>query len=125
MITLLNDYFKIDSRTTNNDETLFCITLLPDYKAYAGHFPGNPISPGVCNIQMIKECAEQLAGKSFFLGYISQCRLSAVITPQITPQLQIHMQLSVTDDDIYKVRATISDDMTTYIDFKGEFTPVK
>ncbi|HCC53217.1 MAG TPA: beta-hydroxyacyl-ACP dehydratase [Porphyromonadaceae bacterium] len=124
MITLLNDYFSIDRQTTENDETLFCVTLLPAYKAYAGHFPGNPVSPGVCNIQMIKECAGQLAGKSFFLGYISQCRLSAVITPQTTPQLQIRMQLSGTDD-IYKVRATVSDGTITYIDFKGELTPVK
>jgi 3-hydroxyacyl-[acyl-carrier-protein] dehydratase len=124
MITLLDDYFKIDSQITENDETLFGVTLLPEYKAYAGHFPGNPVSPGVCNIQMIKECAEQLAGKHFFLGYISQCRLSAVITPQTTPRLQIRMQLSGTDD-IYQVRAKVCDDTTTCIDFKGEFTPVK
>ncbi|MDR0395087.1 MAG: beta-hydroxyacyl-ACP dehydratase [Tannerella sp.] len=124
MMTLLNDYFKIDGRTAENGETLFSITLLPEYKAYAGHFPGNPVSPGVCNIQMMKECAEQLAGKPLFLGYISQCRLSAVITPQITPQLQIRMQLSGTDD-MYKVCATVCDDTTKYIEFKGELTPLK
>ncbi|MDR0744197.1 MAG: beta-hydroxyacyl-ACP dehydratase [Tannerella sp.] len=124
MITLLNDYFKIDNQTTEGDESLFCITLLPGYKAYTGHFPGNPVSPGVCNIQMIKECAEQLTGKHLFLGYISQCRWSAVITPQATPQLQIRMQLSGAGD-VYKVRAMVCDDTTRYIDFKGELTPVK
>jgi len=124
MITLQNDYFKIDSRVAEGDDTLFGITLQPEYCVYAGHFPGNPVSPGVCNIQMIKECAEQLAGKRFFLGYISQCRLSAVITPQTTPHLQIRMQLSEVED-MYKVRATVYDDTTTYIDFKGELTPVK
>lgn len=123
MITLQNDYYTIDRRVTEGDETVFSITLLPDYCAYAGHFPGNPVSPGVCNIQMIKECAEQLAGTCLFLGYISQCKLSAVITPQTTPHLQIRMQL-VAADALYKVRATVYDDTTTYIDFKGELTPV-
>jgi 3-hydroxyacyl-[acyl-carrier-protein] dehydratase len=128
MMTLLNDYFKIDARTTENAETVFSVTLLSEYKAYAGHFPGNPISPGVCNIQMIKECAEQLAGQPLFLGYISQCRLSAVIAPQITPRLRIRMQLSggeTEDETSYKVCATIRDDTTTYIEFKGELTPLK
>ena len=124
MMTLLHDYFIIDSRTADSDETLFCVTLLPEYKAYAGNFPANPVSPGVCNIQMIKECAEQLAGKHLFLGYISQCRFSAVVTQQTTPHLQIRMQL-VEADGTYRVCATVCDDTTIYIDFKGELTPVK
>lgn len=124
MITLLDAYFKINNRVTKDNETLFDITLLPDYCVYEGHFPGNPVSPGVCNIQMIKECAEQLTGRQLFLGYISQCRLSAVMTPQTTPQFQLCIQLSEVDD-MYKVRATVYNDTTTYIDFKGELTPVK
>ena len=124
MITLLNDYFKIDNCTSDGNEALFNVTLLSEYCAYQGHFPGNPVSPGVCNIQMIKECAEQLAGKRFFLGYISRCKLSAVITPQTPPLLSIRMQLSEMEG-LYAINAVVSDDETTYIEFKGELTPVK
>jgi 3-hydroxyacyl-[acyl-carrier-protein] dehydratase len=124
MITLVNDYFKIDGCSKDGDETVFNVTLLPDYCVYQGHFPGNPVSPGVCNIQMIKECAEQLAGERFFLGYISRCKLSAVITPQATPQLCVRMQLSKTEG-LYDIKAVVSYADTTYIEFKGELTPVK
>ena len=123
-MVIINEYFKIDSRTMDGDETLFNITLLPEYCAYEGHFPGNPVSPGVCNIQMIKECAEQLAEKRFLLGYISRCKLSAVVTPQTTPKLCIRMSLSEADG-LYDIKAVVSDADTTYIDFKGELTPVK
>ena len=122
-MTLNNDYFKIDDCTNDGDDTLFSITLLPDYCAYEGHFPGNPVSPGVCNIQMIKECAEQLAGKRLFLGYISRCKLSAVITPQTSPRLSVRMQLSEAEG-LYNVSAIVSDKETTYIEFKGELTLV-
>jgi 3-hydroxyacyl-[acyl-carrier-protein] dehydratase len=124
MKTLLDDYFRIDSRTTVDDEVLFRVTLLPEYCAYAGHFPGNPVSPGVCNIQMIKECAVQLTGQHLFLGYISHCRWSAVITPQTAPHLYIRMQLSEAGN-VYNVCATVYDDATVYMKFKGELTPVK
>ena len=120
---LNNEYFKIDDCTKEGDEMLFDVTLLPDYCAYEGHFPGNPVSPGVCNIQMLKECAEQLAGKNFFLEYISRCKLSAVITPQTTPYLCVRMLLTE-KGGLYEIKAVVSGEGTTYIEFKGELTPV-
>lgn len=130
---LQNDYFRIDSCAEADGESLLRVTLLPDFCAYEGHFPGNPVSPGVCNIQMIRECAEILTGKRLFLGYIAQCRMSAVITPLTTPQLLIRIRISETDG-VYGVHATISDEKhsvhrndgsenTKYLEFKGELTP--
>ena len=116
----MNDYYHIESIRVEGNETIFNVTLLPGFCAYQGHFPGNPVAPGVCNIQMIKACAEQLTGKRLFLGYIEKCRFSAVITPLTTPQLQLCMQLS-DRDHVYKVKAIVCDDTTTYIEFKGDF----
>jgi 3-hydroxyacyl-[acyl-carrier-protein] dehydratase len=120
MITLLNDYYRIDSRMTDGGDTLFGISLLPGYNAYKGHFPGNPVSPGVCNIQLIKECAEKLAGRRLFLAHIAKCRFSAVMTPHTTPHVQLRMQ--ITEGETCSARATLSDDTTIYLQFKGEFT---
>ena len=117
----MNTYYQITKKVIENSETTFHITLLPDFQAYKGHFPGNPVSPGVCNIQMIKECTEQLAGKHLLLKYIKKCKFSAVITPQTTPHLQLRIQLTEADE-MYKVEATVFDDSNTYIDFKGDFS---
>jgi len=126
------DYYKIESRNMEGDETLFSVTLLRDYCAYAGHFPGNPVTPGVCNIRMIKECAELLAGRRLFLAFIEKCKFTTVLTPHTTSQLKLRMHLSLTNEtgslkpneqspETYKVRATLYDDITSYINFKGEF----
>ena len=120
---LLNDYFRIDSRKVEGDDTIFGITLIPDYGAYLGHFPGKPVSPGVCAIQMIRECAELIAGKRLFLGYISQCKWSAVMTPQTTPQAQLRLRLHEAED-ILKINADVFDCTTTYVAFKGEMKQV-
>lgn len=150
MNVLLNAYYRIDSRVTKDDDTLFSVTLLPDCEVYKGHFPGNPISPGVCNIQMIKECTELLMGKRLFLTFIDKCRFSAVITPpksaQATTPLKLQIQLSATggmnetladtvvgewqeaingEDSALKVRATLFDDTATYIEFRGEFIEMR
>ena len=120
----MKDYYHIDNQILAGDETIFEVSLLPDYCAYAGHFPDNPVSPGVCNIQMIKACVERVTGKRLFLGYIAQCRFSAVMTPQTTPHLRLRMRVDAVDG-MYKVSASLFDEIKTYIDFKGEFSIVK
>ena len=129
MITLLNDYYRINNRTAENDDTVvFDIALLSDYHVYAGHFPDNPVSPGVCNIQMIKECVAQLVGKRLFLAYIAKCRFSAVLTPKAAVDLQLRLRIindanmSSKTERTFQAHATLFDETTTYIEFKGEFT---
>jgi len=117
----MNGYYHIENQEIKGDVTIFYFTLLPDCCVYKGHFPGNPVAPGVCSIQMIKACAERMTGKPLFLGYIAQCRFSVLLTPQTTPLLRLHMQLSETED-IYHVKAVVCDDTKTYIEFKGDFT---
>ncbi|MDY2942781.1 MAG: hypothetical protein SOT07_03685 [Paludibacteraceae bacterium] len=52
------NYYHILSSEITTDAGVFRVALNADCEVYQGHFPGEPISPGVCNIQMIKECAE-------------------------------------------------------------------
>lgn len=133
----MNDYYKIDSREIEGDETIFSLRLIPDYCVYKGHFPGNPISPGVCNIQMIKECTELLIGKTLFLAFIDKCKFLSVMSPQTNPLLKLRIHLTIATktthvkppklheqlskaSDIYNVHATLFDDTTTYIILKGQ-----
>ena len=117
----MNDFYKINSRMDDGEAVLFDVSLLPEYRVYTGHFPGNPVSPGVCSIQMIKECAEQLSGRRLFLAYLAKCRFSTVITPKTTPRLWLRMYLSEDGFEMYSIKATLFDDTATYIEFKGEF----
>ena len=40
------------------------LRLLPDSPVYQGHFPGYPITPGVCLVQMAMELIEEMAGQA-------------------------------------------------------------
>ena len=43
------------------------IELNKDHDIFKGHFPGNPVMPGVCMLQIIKELTEKAVDKSLFL----------------------------------------------------------
>ncbi len=118
---LENSYYKLISMQSDGLSGVFHIALCPDCDVYRGHFPGNPVSPGVCNIQMVKECAEKLTGQPLQIIGIRRCRLTAVITPTTCIELDVKINLLPTETG-YNITSTVSDTERTYMDLKGEMT---
>lgn len=119
---LIKDYYSIDNATVTDDgKGTFEVSLNPECMVYQGHFPGNPVSPGVCNIQMIIECARQLTGKQLMLSNLQQCRLTTLITPQTHSRLKISLATEP-KGDVIKLKADISDDTGTCLEMKAEMS---
>ena len=63
---LLENFYKIIHIKEREDgKQAIEIELNPGHVLYQGHFPGQPVVPGVCTLQIIKESAEQIANSSF------------------------------------------------------------
>ena len=119
---LIKDYYTIENVLKQDDGIVrFDISLNADCPVYEGHFPGEPVSPGVCNIQMVKECAEQVAGKSLFLNNLQQCRLTTLVAPLAHPQVEVKILLEE-KGEAYKLKATIGKNEDVYLDLKAELT---
>ena len=117
---LIENYYKINDIIAGTEKTLFIISLKPDCNVYKGHFPGNPISPGVCNVQMIKECAELIVGKPLFMHNLQHCRLTTLITPLAYPQVEVTIFMEK-KADVYQLKATIGKNEEIYLQLKAEF----
>lgn len=114
---MINDYYTVYSEEKNIPEAVFGIRLNPDCDVYRGHFPGSPISPGVCNIQMIKECAERMLGRKLFFKALPVCRFKVLISPSTHPELTVRLML----EDEKKLSAKILDKDTVCLEMKTEF----
>ena len=119
MTMLIENYYKINDIIAGTGKTLFIVSLNSDCNVYKGHFPEKPISPGVCNIQMIKECAELIVGKPLFMNNLQHCRLTTLITPLVYPQVEVTI-LMEKKADVYKLKATIGKNEEIYLELKAE-----
>lgn len=117
---LKGNYYTVDGWHTEGRETTFRIALLPECDVYRGHFPGHPVCPGVCNVQVVKECASMLTGKRLAIAAIRQCRFTAVASPHRCPRLDVIVSAEPAGEAAYAVTARITAGDTTYLDFKGE-----
>ena len=116
---LLNSYFTIASHRQQEDGHYFDLRLIADCEVYQGHFPGRPVSPGVCSLQMIKECAEQVVGRPLMLPLVNQCRYTALLTPQDCPEIQLHLVLT-DQEGSYLLTAKLFRGETTYLELKAQ-----
>lgn len=120
---LENKYYIIKSVDNGDDGYVFRISLVEGHEIYNGHFPGNPVSPGVCSIEMIRECAEKVVGHGLLISSISRCRFVAVLTPSKGDNLTIQISVSQMSESRYKVASSLTNGSdVTYVVFSGELT---
>lgn len=119
---LLNTYFTIERKKHEGEQHEYSIQLLANHEVYKGHFPGNPVSPGVCQIQTIRECCEDALGKELRILSISQCRFLQLLTPECGQELTLRFGLVEADNETctYKVDATLLSNEATFVTMKAQ-----
>lgn len=112
-MTLNDNLYKIKEQLSDNS---FKLRLLPDSIIYQAHFPGLPITPGVCIIQIAKELLERLYGKPLRLKEVVNAKYLATIEPEKADDLQVKFsKLTINEEEhTLKVSVMISSDETIY-----------
>lgn len=100
---LLKDFYTVNSLETEENKTTANITINKDHKIFKGHFPDNPVTPGVCMMQIIKELTEGIVNKKLFMQSSSNVKFMAIINPDKTPDLVLTLDISETENG-YKVK---------------------
>lgn len=57
------------------------LSVPSDYPSFSGHFPGNPILPGVSMISICKYIFGHVTGKKLFLKNIKRTKFTAPVYP--------------------------------------------
>lgn len=108
MQTILTDFYTLQSHEKAENGSLTANILLnQDHDIFKGHFPGNPVTPGVCMMQIVKELTEEFTVQKLFLKIASNVKFMAIINPFETPELKIILDISETETEI-KVKSTTS-----------------
>ncbi|MFZ4522862.1 MAG: hydroxymyristoyl-ACP dehydratase [Bacteroidales bacterium] len=119
-------FFDIQSFTAKDpgefkSDCTFVISLNPTHPIFQGHFPGNPVVPGVCQIQMIMELVETIVNHPLNLVESDNVKFLSMINPVDNPQLECNIVLKSLNDPLISVIASIGAGATVFLKFKGKF----
>lgn len=111
-------YSIISTHSENNNHKV-CVKLNTSHPVYGGHFPDQPVLPGVCTLQMIRECAGMILNRNIRYKAIIQCKLTSAIMPDHRP---VDIFITLGGDET--LHATVKVEDTIMLKLKSIFTDV-
>ncbi len=105
-MSILKDFYIVN-KIEKNENGIFSakISLNKNHEIFKGHFPGNPVTPGVCMMQIVKDLTEEILNAKLLLKSASNVKFMAIINPEETPDLVLELNISQNENEI-KVKNT-------------------
>ena len=117
---LKSDLYVLNEFSAIGNKIEGTITFRPEHPIFKGHFPGQPIVPGVCMVRIVKEVAERHHRKKLKLTTADTIKFLSVIDPELNHTIRLVIETEL-EDDVYHTKAVLSRSETTYFKFNGIF----
>lgn len=116
---MLQDDLYTLSRESDQGET-FCFraTINPQHPLFTGHFPGQPILPGVCTLAILRDCVAEICGYGVRFAQIRECKFTAPVDPSRHTELKCLLTIDGTT-----VQATVMAEDVVVLKLKATFVP--
>jgi len=102
-------FFSIIKRSdVSNSEVNFTVHLHSKHTIYQAHFPNNPITPGVCIIQIVKELFSFLTQTNYTIKKIKTVKFTHPINPTIHNTVNFNIKWEEKNTDLFWVKVTVS-----------------
>jgi len=119
---LKDNLFKIINLKHGENTIHASLELNKDNEILKGHFPGQPVLPGACMVQILKEVLEEAIESDIRLKKADNIKFLNLIVPDDNNVLQLDLSYSFTGDKVIYVMASLTANAYICFKFKGAFT---
>lgn len=89
---LLNNLYTIQSLSESDNQIEATIILVADHAIFNGHFPGQPVLPGVCMMEMVSEVMGVYLKSSFRISGGPLIKFLRMIDPRMNPSIHLEIK---------------------------------
>lgn len=108
---LENNFYTINNIEQKSDDAFAVeVTILPEHQIYEGHFPQQPVVPGVCTLTIIRECIGNILSKEVSFSSIKECKYVSALIPQ--EDLRIMINLTISESKVTALVERVDDKQT-------------
>ena len=106
---LQNQLYTISDHKTEDGKDIFTVALNPECFIYKAHFPGNPITPGVCIVQTCAELLGEITGKKMEIIAAKDIKFLNVLSPLTTATVDFVFSAVASDGDNTTAKISVTD----------------
>jgi 3-hydroxyacyl-[acyl-carrier-protein] dehydratase len=119
---LTGELFQIQETTISKEnEYRILFRCNATHPVFKGHFPNNPVLPGVCMVQFVRESLERVLNKKFQLAQSKNIKFVNVVNPEKENILQLYLHVTSFENGLLDVNATIKSETTSFFQYKGRY----
>lgn len=119
---LLNDFYYIDQWQQTENSFSGLVSFNTTHAIFEGHFPDNPVVPGVCMMAIFSELLAKYFSARLFLKEASVIKFLQLIPPNIQPTF--HATFSITDEQNIILTASLKNNDVFLFKMIGIFKTV-
>ena len=118
---LLGDLYTISSIQKEDDSIKAILELNTAHSIFEGHFPGQPVVPGACLLQMVKEIMQIITVSEIQLIKAYQLKFITLLDPSRNNKLKMVLIHSTSENGEVAVSAILANDTVVCFKFSGVF----
>ena len=100
-------FYSVNSVTDKGaGKYLVALVLNKEHAIFKGHFPGNPVTPGACMLQIVKELTQEILGMKLMMTGAVNVKFMALINPEKSPDLRLELEIDTSEEGGIKVKNT-------------------
>lgn len=88
---LQNSFYTLTHQQVTDQQLRAGICIDPSHQIFEGHFPGQPVVPGVCMVQIVKELLEQHMGKRLLFKKGHQLKFLQLLVPVADDTIEVNI----------------------------------
>jgi 3-hydroxyacyl-[acyl-carrier-protein] dehydratase len=117
---LAGNFYTVTAETKEPGQVTVTIELNAAHPVFQGHFPEQPVVPGVCMMQTITEVLAGALQQKVSMKKASQMKFLQMIDPVKQPLVDVTVTYKE-DEAGWKVNATLKREDKTFMKFQGIF----
>ncbi|MDR0575865.1 MAG: hypothetical protein LBG96_17890 [Tannerella sp.] len=111
---LKDSFFTVKEIADIENGRIYRLVLNASHAIFQAHFAGNPVMPGACIVQIIKELSSDYFGKIFFTEAVKNMKFLHVINPLESPEISALLTYTEQEDEHVLVSAILKNDHTIF-----------
>lgn len=112
---MFQDLYTIIGSSQSEGHFIHDLKLDPSHIIYRVHFPGTPITPGACQLEIIRQLAGRALGTGVKVAEVRNIKYLRIISPDANPSITVEETFSGTEvPGTFKCSAVIRDAGTVF-----------
>ena len=117
---LKNNFYFVRDLSNSDGKISARIIFSVEHDIFKGHFPGQPVVPGVCMIQIVKEIMCECMEQKLNMIKASQIKFLSMIDPRQTPEVSLFISWKQAEEELL-VDANLKNESTVFFKMKAIF----